>query len=350
MLRSDFLMKLMSVVLFIAVAAYIGVYIYHSASNKLETEAAVCYTLEESGAAEGYIVRCETVLTGDDGIVSLVAGEGEKVSSGQAVAVCYEGETALARASEIYALQLQIKEARAAKAASTALTASEIDGCVLAFSEAVQHRDFDKLPDLTYSVKNYVFTGAGKITDEDLDALERRLDNLLGENTNARTVYAPVSGIFTSAVDGYENLTPDILGELTPSSFQSVFRPGQIATGALGKLVTDITWYYAAVMDEDAARKLEGRKTATLRFENTYYDELEMTIERVGEAVDGQCVVVFSAKRDMSDTVSLRALTAVVEFTAYTGLFVPEQAVYFDDGGRAVSVPEDRDARRKGKH
>jgi hypothetical protein len=331
MLRSDFLMKVMSVVLFFAVAAYIGIYIFHSASNKLETTAAVRYTLEESGAAEGYVVRSETVLTGGDGIVSPMAGDGEKVGAGQAVAVCYGGETALERASEILELQMQIKEAKSARSASSALSATDIEDCVLALSEAVRHRNFDNLTDLTYGVKNNVFTGAGKITDEDLAALELRLDSLLGETANSRTVYAPMSGIFTSVVDGYENLTPDVLGELPPSSFQSVLKSQQIAPDALGKLVTDITWYYASVMDASEAEKLEDKATATLLFKSTYYDEMEMTIDRVSEAADGRCVVVFSAKRSLAEMLSLRALTAEVKFTSCSGLYIPEKAVYFDD-------------------
>ena len=333
MLRSDFVMKLMSVVLFIAVAAYIGLYIYHSAKNPLNTEPAVRYTVEESGNTEGYIVRNETVLPGEDGIVTRMSDEGEKLGSGQAVGVYYEGDTALERASDICALQIQIKEARAAQTDSMTAAATDTEDCVLAFSDAVVHKDFDKLQELTYSVKNYVFTNsAAKLTENELEVLELRLGNLLSQNTSTRTVYAPVSGIFTSVVDGNEGLTPDDLSGLTPFSLQAMLKKGSPETGnALGKLITGITWYYAAVMDSSDARELEGQKTATLQFTKTYFEQLVMTIESIGEETDGQCVVVFSARRGMSDTAALRTLTAEVEFASYSGLFVPAGAVYFDD-------------------
>ncbi len=333
MLRSDFVMKLMSVILFVAVAAYIGLYIYHSANDTLKTVPAVRYTIDESGVTEGYIVRNEVVLGGENGIVTLMADEGEKLGSGQAVAVYYEGETALELASEICTLQIQINEARAAQSASSSLSATETEDCVLALSEAIQHKEFDELADLTYSVRNIVFTNStGKLTEDELESLEIRLSNLLAQNTNTRTVFAPVSGIFTSAVDGYENLSSDALGELTPSSLRAMFNSGHNeAADALGKLITGITWYYAAVMDSSDAQELEGRETATLQFTKTYFKELEMTIESIGEETDGQCVVVFSARRGMSDTATLRMLTAEVRFASYSGLFVPGEAVYFDD-------------------
>ncbi len=333
MLRSDFVMKLMSVVLFVAVAAYIGLYLYHSATNTFKTELVVRYTLEESGQAEGYIIRNETVLTGENGTFTLMADEGVKVGAGQAVAVYYEGDSALERASEICALQMQIKEARAAQAiASSTLAAADIEDCVLALSEAIQHKNFSELTDLTYSVKNYIFTNsAAKITEDELALLELRLNNLLSESNNSQTVYAPMSGIFTSVVDGYEGVTPDALSDLTPAALQAAFVPQQISTNAFGKLVTGITWYYAAVLDSDDAQKLQDKKTATLQFTKTYYDELEMTIESIGEAVDGKCVVVFSAKRNLADTAALRMLTSEVKFTSYSGLYIPEQAIYSDD-------------------
>ena len=329
MMRSDFIMKLMSVVLFVAVAAYIGLYLYQSAKNPLRTEPAARYTVEESGKMEGCIIRNETVLGGDNGVVTLMAGEGEKLGAGQAVAVYYEGEAALERASEIRSLQIQIKDAEAATAASAALTASDTENCVLALSDAVEHQQYDQLQDLSYSVRQYVFTNsAGKLSEDDRAALELRLNNLLSESTNTRTVYAPVSGVFSSAVDGYENLTPDSLGELTPSSLREMEDAAPTETGSLGKLITGITWYYAAVLDSENAEKLEGKKSATLQFTKTYFNELEMKIESIGEEINGQRVAVFSARRGLSETAALRELTAEVEFSSYSGLFVPEEAVH----------------------
>jgi hypothetical protein len=84
-------------------------------------------------------------------------------------------------------------------------------------------------------------------------------------------------------------------------------------------------------MDASEAEKLEDKATATLLFKSTYYDEMEMTIDRVSEAADGRCVVVFSAKRSLAEMLSLRAADGRGQFTSCSGLYIPEKAVYFDD-------------------
>ena len=114
MKRSDFFIKLVTAVLFCAVVCYIGVYIYGAAKKTYETTTAIRYTVERSFPTQGYIVRSETAMT-DSGLVVLpIVGEGEKVASGQAIAVEYMSNSALEIASEIRALRLMISRLEAA--------------------------------------------------------------------------------------------------------------------------------------------------------------------------------------------------------------------------------------------
>ena len=73
MRRNDFVLKLMSIILFLAIASYIGLYIYDKANKTMETETLVRYTEEDSGIADGYIIRSETILTGGVSTVTLLA-------------------------------------------------------------------------------------------------------------------------------------------------------------------------------------------------------------------------------------------------------------------------------------
>lgn len=328
-------MKVMSVVLFLALAAYIGLYIYNTANNPLRTTLAVRTVIEESGSSEGYIIRNETLLSAESGALTLVAVEGMKIGAGQAVAIYYKGETALKRASEIQTLQLEIKEAQAAENNASSLNALNMEDRVLALSDAVHHRNFDELEHLTFSLRNTLFSdGAGNITAEELASMNTRLNTLMAENTGTETIYAPMSGLFSSVVDGYEDYGSDILQDLTVSSLQSMFgAERQSGSAVLGKLITGITWYYAALMDQGDAQKLEGKNTATLQFTKTYNKKLEMTIERIGQAENGLWLVIFSARRSMAETTALRYLTADVEFNVLEGLRVPKEAVYFDEEG-----------------
>ncbi|MDR2590481.1 MAG: hypothetical protein LBC71_05805, partial [Oscillospiraceae bacterium] len=62
MKRSDFYIRLTTGVLFLAVACYLGFYLYTAFANTYETTVAISYSVEETLATQGYIVRTETVL------------------------------------------------------------------------------------------------------------------------------------------------------------------------------------------------------------------------------------------------------------------------------------------------
>jgi multidrug efflux pump subunit AcrA (membrane-fusion protein) len=340
-------MKLMSVVLLIAIVVYIGLYIYRTADNPLRTAVAVLYTAEETGAAEGYVVRSETVLTGS-GAVTLMVSEGDKVASGEELAISYEGETALERASQIRALQLQINAAEENADASSELKKLDAGGSVLALSNAVQHRNLEDLQALSFNIESLIFKDAGKDQGPDLNALKEQLNKLLAQNTDTQTIAAPMSGVFSAVVDGYESTGPDKLKDLTPTSLQALFPDGQKTdSGALGKLITGITWYYAAVVDESDAVKLQAivdkaasakpayKPAATLQFTKTYNTKLTMTIESVGQAENGKCVAVFSSKSNLTDITALRKLSAQILFDTDRGLLVPTDAVHYKDDGTA---------------
>jgi hypothetical protein len=333
--RSDFVMKVMSAVLFLAIAAYIGLYIYNTANKKLVTTPAVRYTEMDAGYAEGYIIRSETLLGGADGAMTLLAGEGEKVAAGQAVAIYYDGETAMERASEIRALQIEIAEAESKLNNPATPKVLDTNDTILALSNAVRHRDFSDLPDLEYSIRYRVLAEMSEaLTVDDVAVLKSRLAQMLGENPGTKTVYTPMSGVFSTVVDGFENCGPEILSDLTPSALASYFQNAQPSDGALGKLIPDITWYFAAVMDVDDAAKLGGSPSATLQFTKTYNKKMSMKVESIGAEENGKCVVVFSSRRAMSDITALRTLTAQVEFNALSGLLVPKEAVYTEPGGK----------------
>lgn len=336
MLRSDFVMKLMSVVLLIAIAVYIGLYIFNVAGNPLKTTIAKRFTVEESCSAEGYIIRNETLLTGDVKAVTLLASEGEKIASGQAIAVSYEGKEALERASEIRALQLQIDANESGAEASSNPQSPKPEECVLTLSDAVQHKYFENLEEQTLTIKKAIFTDStDKISSESLASLKDKLAGLIAQNTETKTILSPMSGIFSSDIDGFEAIGPDAVKGLTPAALQALFTPnGKTEEPALGKLLTGITWYYAAVMDIEDAQKLKINDQADVQFTKTYNANLMMKVESIGAEENGKCVVIFSAKQNMSEMTALRSLSSEIVFESRTGLLVPKEAVHQENGGK----------------
>lgn len=63
---------------------------------------------------------------------------------------------------------------------------------------------------------------------------------------SVRRITAPVAGLYSAVVDGYETvLMPESLEALTPSSLENLKADGTVSSN-VGKLVLGDTWYYAA--------------------------------------------------------------------------------------------------------
>ena len=313
--------------LFLAVASYIGVYLYNALSNTYVTTTAVRYAIEDTFPAQGYIVRTETVLTDVGAAILPVVGEGEKVASGQAIAVEYLNRSALEAASEIRELKFRI--AQLESPGNNEETAGFES--VIALSTAVRHGDLSRLGELSLNVETFIFSG-GSMTVGELPYLRARLESLERETAGMRTIHAPASGTFSHVIDGFEHVGPRSLAALTPADLDELFRT-PAGTHGVGKLVTEFNWYYAAVMDSQEASRLSVGRQYPVQFYGSYHAEADMTIESVGRREDGMCVVVFSSDRSIHDVAQLRGARADVVIGVVSGIRVPKEAIHLDDDG-----------------
>jgi len=292
------------------------------------TTVALSYSVEETFTAQGYIVRSETVITDSGNAVLPVVREGEKVASGQAVAVEYMNNEALETASEIRALKLRIEKL---ETPGVVAEATRLES-VMALSAAVHSGDLSRLDELSLRIETYIFAESYD-SEAELPGLRSRLETLENRNAGMRTVYAPVSGIFSQVVDGYERITPGALNDITPEMLAELFSFRSGPSGA-GKLVTEFKWYYAAVMDAAEAQRLPLRQPITLQFTGAYNAGVQMFVEHIGRREDGECVVLFTSDVSVHEIAALRSLRAEVVYGVVTGIRVPKEAIHLDDDGK----------------
>ena len=140
---------------------------------------------------------------------------------------------------------------------------------------------------------------------------------------------APVAGIFSNLVDGYESLlTPDSLFQLTPSSLRELMdRPAGEDPTAMGKLLTSNKWYFAANLPTGASERLEEGGGATLHFSGELNRDVEMEVEQIGPTEGDKTLVIFSTNRYLTSATLLRSQTAELIFTRWSGLRVPKEAL-----------------------
>ena len=255
----------MIAILCLGVIAYIAASFVRDWEEPLITTRAYSYTQDVGMEATGILVRRETVLPDSGGsYVDHILLEGEKAAAGQAVALLYSDASAPATRQSIRALEAEIEQLEYALDSGTqSAEASRLDAQVLSSITSLRALpaggDLTALEDYALNLRTMVFkrdynygdtTAASNMRQliEDKQAQLAQLNSSL--NQVSKTMYAPVTGVFSGSVDGWESLiTPAMLETLTVETLSGLIAQKPVpASGAVGKLITDTTWYFAALL------------------------------------------------------------------------------------------------------
>lgn len=326
----------------VALVIYFGFYVAKVFSEPYTTALAYTYTSNDSAEAVGILVRQETVLPAQTGIVDVTRSEGEKVGVGQSVAQVYRDSQAQTNQADLEALADQIQLLEYSSDGGGVDSAAKLDENILqavtALHAASGVGDYNQLEDQVRTLKStvlkrgYVY-GNGLGSEE----LTQKLNDLksqyaaLKQQTSSSTssVRAPQSGVFSTLVDGYETaVTPQTVFQLTPSSLSALLAgQGKESGGGVGKLITATRWYFASALPVSVAERLKEGSTATLRFTGDFDQDIDMRVDQIGETEGDKSVVVFSTDRYLSQTTLLRQQTAELIFNSWSGLRIPKQAL-----------------------
>ncbi len=335
MKRSNGLLKAVSIILFVAVAIYLGVYIVGYFNNPCQSATVSYCTITDSISSAGIIVRSEKLVYGDSDYISTTAVSGKKVAAGQELAVVYSSGADMETAAAIRDLKseiLALEEFINGGDSEAGENESEIKKDIYRISKAVSARDFSDLASVAMEIKSMVISsevGEAQTRLAELNEELAALGSSAGSGTSA--IYAEVSGVFSDELDGFEALAPTDVLSIAPSGLKTIMnRETEKESGAVGKLVTEIDWYYAAVMDTAAISELEVGDSVTMNFGKYYSNDIDMTIAYISSDENGESAVVFRGNTDLSSMLSLRQVSAEMEKASYTGIMIPKKAVHTD--------------------
>ena len=340
-------MKLLMAAVTLAVLAYFGMQGYRYFADPLTTTLAYNYQVEDSIDLSGYVVRQEQVLEDDGGgLLRLRREEGERVSRGGAVASVYADQSSLDRQAEISTLESRVEQLQYAQdAAGSSEVSMKLDAqilqnileyrrCLTADRMAKAETYGSQLRALVLK-RDYTYSENEDLSGQ-IEALQAQIKELKTQAAGSvRTVTAPVSGLYSAVVDGYETvLTPESLSDMTPSQLSAVRADSTVSSG-VGKLILGDSWYYAASMSAADAEELQeasdalkkAGKSLTLRFAKSVERDLPVTVSRIGPEENGRCVVVFEGKTYLSRLTLLRQQSAQVVWDSTEGIRVPKEAL-----------------------
>ena len=353
MKNSSFGTKCLLLAVTLGVLAYFGIQGLQYLGDPLTTTLAYNYQVEEGMDLSGYVVRREQVLADEaSGLLRLQRSEGEKVGAGGTVALVYADQTSLDRQREIDELSGRIEQLQFAQEASLGSEVSlkldaQIMRSLLDYRAELAAGRLDNAEEHETELKSLVLKRDYTYSDtEDLSGQIAELQSQLKElkaqaASSVRAVKAPVSGVYSAVVDGYETvLTPGLLADMTPSQLNAV-QADETLTSQTGKLILGDSWYYAVTMSADQAKALrDSSGTMTLRFAKGVEQDQTVTLYAVGPEEQGRVVVTFRGEYNMAQVTLLRRQSAQLIWRTVAGIRVPNEAL------RAANTKVDQEGNR----
>ena len=341
MKKTSPLMKILPIAVLAAVLVYFAVQLYNYLSDPVTTTLVTEGQAEDTIALNGWLLRDEEVLPAQNGTLSRVRQEGERVGVGQVLARVYANDGALQTVSQIETLELQLQQLQFALTsylnpdAALKLDTS-ITGDILTLRQSLTGGDYTAaegdIAPLKAAVlkRDHSYASQEEIQTE-IKSVEGQIKSLEA-SLSGTTVTARASGTYSAVCDGYETvLTKAFLEEVTPGKLARL-RPVDEQSN-MGKLIYGDTWYYVVTLPEEQASYLKSQGAVTLRFAKGFDQNIRMQVVSVSAPEDGQAAVTLSCRKYLAQTTLLRHQAADVILRTYEGLRVPSNALRVSEEG-----------------
>lgn len=324
-------------------ALYLGYQLFGNMGNSIRTKEALVTVVEETVDANGIFVRDQILIAGTGGSSARYLVEnGERVGKGQQVAVFFNTESAAQIFQTCQELEYQLKALQESYANLTSgMDSLKMDSMIYdtlqQLAGALDSGQTAGLSQLYASLNQLVITRGS--SDGDNTALKAQIAQVETElkaaqaqlSGGSKSVTVPHAGYFIKSSDGYETrFTVEALQTMTAADIKQAAADSG-AGSAVGSVIQDFAWYYAAVVDHDTAEVLRNRGSVSARFPKISDTLIQMTVESI--RTEGEEAVVVLKSTDMSARyLSARRESIQLVLNTYTGIQVPRQALRQVDG------------------
>lgn len=347
MKQGTLITKIVMLILFAGVAVYLAVYAFQSLTDPFASVMAYQDSLDDSLEITGVVVRQEQLLSDGSAIMDIIPDEGERVAGGDPIAVLYQNSTALERKKELQRLEQELAQLEYAlnngnSLSDAAKLEQQIIESILTLRSDAAGGEFSSLENDALSLRTQILQHAFaySASGDSASALAEGISRLTGQiaqlkqqaASDTSSIVSPHSGLFSAGVDGLESvLTPTALETMTAGELSAYIGADATVEGTpVGKLITGDRWYFAAVVDAAAAKRLLAGDTITVAFSKDFTGEIDMRVERIESEDGGDWILVLSSNRHLKDMTMLRTQTVKLIFERYTGVRVPKEALHME--------------------
>lgn len=344
--------KALKVIICIIAIVFVGHQIYSSAYKPITTVSAEYYTAVDGFPINATIVREEKIITSDmSGTLHFSLSDGERVAKNGTIASVYSDSQASVTVNRIEQLKSRISDIEEiqgyndVEAADIALANNKVNNSLNKMLREIAAGNFSSVEDnsaelLTNISRRQMITGeqtdfSARLSElkSELDGLNKSLPQPIG------SIKTDVSGYFVSGVDGYENvLSCSNIEQITPE-YLNELKQDATPQNAIGKIVSDYTWYIVANIKISDSLKYKVGDELTLKTTLKSTPELNVKVEKINASKDTDIAVLVLACQQMnSELASIRKDSMTIINNTYTGLKIPTKALRFQNDKTGVFV------------
>lgn len=346
--------KFVIIAIAITLLTYIGYQVYRMAYSPVKIEIVREYTVEDTVETDVFVAREEKYITNKkEGTIISVIDDGSRVAKNQEVAVVFSDTEAADTYSRLRELETEIERYKKLSSQSDNYTFNindldeNIDIASMDLVNSVWKKDFSAIDESINNVRDQIVTrqiATGNNIDFNtkLSALETEYKELSKKNAEHSSVVSDSSGYYISGTDGLEKIVDTAkVKNLSVDDIYGVLksRAEDVPDGAIGKVVTDFTWYFLCVVDANRTGTLEVGDSITVNLPFSAVNSVKATVYAINENTGDKAAIILSCNLMNSDISSLRHETAELVTNSYTGLRVSATAIRVnDDGEKGVFV------------
>lgn len=332
-------MALLLVIVIIYVIYRVIVFIQNPADT-FSVEQGKIYQEEK---ATGYVIREETIVKGSNykNGMEQIKTEGERVAKGDPIFRYYStGEENLIQ--KIQDLDVKIEEAMEKEESLFPADIKALENQIESYIFSLrQVNDVQSIQEIKKEINNCI-TKKAQIAGE-LSPAGSYLKKLINErkeyenqlNEGAEYLNAPISGVVSYKVDGYEEvLTPSDFTKLTTEFLEELpLKIGQIVADSKesAKIINNFKCYIACSLDSEQAKSAKVGDTVSLRLSNGM--QTSSKIASITEEEKGTVVIVFEITEQVQSLISYRKISLDIIWWSDSGKKVPNEAIGIETKG-----------------
>ena len=344
--------KVLRIIICVIAIVFVGHQIYSSAYKPITTVSAEYYTAVDGFTINTTIVREEKIISSNaSGTLHFSLADGERVAKNGIIANIYSDAQASVAVNRIEQLKSRISDIEEIQgyndvaAADITLANNKVNNSLNKMIREIATGDFSTVENnstelLTNISRRQMITGeqtdfSAHLSElkSELDALNKSLPQPVG------SIKTDTSGYFVSGVDGYETmLSCSNIDQITPEYLNNL-KPDTVSENAIGKIVSDYTWYIVTSIKISDSLKYKVGDELTLKTTLKSAPKLNVKVEKINSSNDSDvAVMIMSCQQMNSELASIRKGSMTIINNTYTGLKIPTKALRFQNDKTGVFV------------